>query len=126
MYFSEGFKDAKAKKRHINLHDRPFQCEVPDCIGAANGFANSKDLEKHTRSFHPEMSNLAERFNSTVQRAKSTWSCSICAKNFTRSFGLQNHLKSHRGERPHACRECGRAFTRANDRNRHEKLHERK
>jgi hypothetical protein len=45
MYFSEGFKDAKSKKRHVNIHDRPFQCEVPDCLGA-EGFANSKDLEK--------------------------------------------------------------------------------
>jgi hypothetical protein len=45
MYFSEGFKDAKSKKRHVNIHDRPFQCEVHDCLGA-EGFANSKDLEK--------------------------------------------------------------------------------
>ncbi|KAJ4302641.1 hypothetical protein N0V90_001530 [Kalmusia sp. IMI 367209] len=45
MYFSEGFKDAKSRKRHVNIHDRPFQCEVHDCLGA-EGFANSKDLEK--------------------------------------------------------------------------------
>jgi len=45
MYFSEGFKDAKIKKRHINIHERPFQCEVADCLGA-EGFTNSKDLEK--------------------------------------------------------------------------------
>jgi hypothetical protein len=44
-YFSEGFKDLKSRKRHVNIHDRPYQCEVPDCIGA-EGFANSKDLEK--------------------------------------------------------------------------------
>lgn len=49
MYFSEGFKDAKSKKRHINIHERPFQCEVPDCLGA-EGFANHKDLEKSERS----------------------------------------------------------------------------
>lgn len=45
MYFSEGFKEAKSRKRHVNIHDRPFQCEIPDCSGA-NGFANGKDLEK--------------------------------------------------------------------------------
>lgn len=45
MYFSHGFKDAKSRKRHVNIHDRPFQCEVPDCLGN-EGFANSKDLEK--------------------------------------------------------------------------------
>lgn len=46
MYFSVGFKDAKSRKRHVNIHDRPYQCEVPDCLGA-EGFANSKDLEKY-------------------------------------------------------------------------------
>jgi hypothetical protein len=45
-YFSEGFKDAKIRKRHVNIHDRPFNCEVSDCIGAEYGFVNSKDLEK--------------------------------------------------------------------------------
>lgn len=45
MYFSEGFKTAKKRKRHVDLHERPFRCEVPDCLGA-EGFANSKDLEK--------------------------------------------------------------------------------
>ncbi|KAL1608317.1 hypothetical protein SLS60_003257 [Paraconiothyrium brasiliense] len=45
MYFSEGFKDSKSKKRHVNIHDRPYQCDVPDCLGA-EGFSNHKDLEK--------------------------------------------------------------------------------
>jgi hypothetical protein len=45
MYFSEGFKTAKLRKRHVELHLRPYRCEVPDCLGA-EGFANSKDLEK--------------------------------------------------------------------------------
>lgn len=53
-YFSEGFKDAKTRKRHVNIHERPFNCEASDCIGAEYGFANSKDLEKYvvvSRSF---------------------------------------------------------------------------
>jgi hypothetical protein len=45
IYFSEGFKSAKSRKQHLNLHLRPFRCEVPDCLGA-EGFTNSKDLEK--------------------------------------------------------------------------------
>jgi hypothetical protein len=49
-YFSEGFKDEKTRKRHVNIHDRPFQCEVPDCLGADMGFANTRDLEKASLS----------------------------------------------------------------------------
>lgn len=50
MYFSEGFKDAKTRKRHVNLHDRPFHCEVLGCLGAESGFTNANDLEKQVSS----------------------------------------------------------------------------
>jgi hypothetical protein len=124
-YFSQGFIDAKAKKRHVNIHDRPYQCDVSDCTGA-EGFANEKDLRNHTRVFHPEMSDLAETFNSaTVKRAKADHACSYCGKTFTRSFHRKNHEKSHLGQRDYECPECGKAFTRANDCKRHQKLHER-
>jgi DNA-directed RNA polymerase subunit RPC12/RpoP len=124
-YFSQGFADVKAKKRHINIHDRPFQCEVSECLGA-EGFANEKDLKNHTRSFHPELSDLAETFNSSIaKRAKADYACIFCGKTFTRKFHCKNHEKAHRGEREHECPECGRAFTRMNDMKRHTKLHER-
>jgi hypothetical protein len=38
-YFSEGFKDEKSRKRHVNIHERPHQCEFPNCVGA-EGFVN--------------------------------------------------------------------------------------
>ncbi|KAL5380194.1 hypothetical protein DPSP01_007994 [Paraphaeosphaeria sporulosa] len=125
MYFSEGFREARAKKRHVNIHDRPFQCEVPDCLGA-EGFANSKDLEKHTRSFHPEISDLAVRFNSThIKKTKATHTCPLCGKSFTRKLILDDHVMSHKGIRNQECEECGKAFTRKNDLRRHQKIHER-
>ncbi|KAI4645404.1 uncharacterized protein J4E79_010943 [Alternaria viburni] len=125
-YFSEGFKDEKARNRHVNIHERPFQCEVPDCLGA-EGFANAKDLERHTRAFHPEMSDLAEKFiTATTKREASTHACTMCGKTFSRNFHRKNHELSHRGERPHECPECGKAFTRLNDLKRHQKIHDRK
>lgn len=124
-YFSQGFADAKAKKRHVNIHDRPYQCEVSDCLGA-EGFANEKDLRNHTRSFHPEQSDLAETFrSSTAKRAKADHACVFCGKTFTRNFHRKNHEMSHRGQRDFECPECGKAFTRKNDCKRHQKLHER-
>lgn len=124
-YFSEGFKEAKDRKKHVNIHDRPFECEISNCLGS-EGFANPKDLEKHKRAFHPEECDLAEKFDSvTIKRAKSDHACTICGKTFTRNFHRRNHELSHRGERPHECPECGKAFTRLNDMKRHQKLHER-
>lgn len=125
-YFSEGLKDAKARKRHIDIHNRPYQCDIPDCLGA-EGFSNPKDLEKHTRAYHPEMSDLADTFHlTTAKRTSANYACTICGKTFTRHFHRKNHELSHRGERPHECAECGKAFTRLNDLKRHQKIHDRK
>lgn len=44
-YFSEGFNDKRARKHHVNVHDRPFYCEIKDCLGA-EGFAKDSDLQK--------------------------------------------------------------------------------
>jgi hypothetical protein len=124
-YFSQGFTDKKARKRHVNIHDRPYQCEVMDCLGQ-EGFANEKDLRNHKRSFHPDMCDLAETFKSSIaKRTKADHACVFCGKTFTRRFHRVDHEKSHRGQRDHACPECGKAFTRANDCKRHQKLHER-
>lgn len=125
-YFSDGFKDAKARKRHVDIHDRPYQCEVTDCVGS-EGFANPKDLERHNRGFHPEMVDFSKIFNSvTVKRGNAAYACTLCGKTFTRDFHRKHHEMAHRGERPYKCGECSKAFTRTNDLRRHKKLHERK
>lgn len=45
-YFSEGFKDEKSRKKHVNIHERPFHCDIPDCLGA-EGFINQGDLQRY-------------------------------------------------------------------------------
>lgn len=141
-YFSDGFSDKKSRKHHVNIHDRPFHCEVRDCLGA-EGFAKDSDLRKyikgpaprrsmgltpdrHMRAFHPEQCDLADTFRAmNAKRGNADHACTICGKTFTRSFHRKNHEASHRGERPFSCPECGKAFTRANDCKRHQKIHER-
>lgn len=83
-------------------------------------------LPRHLRAYHPDISDLAETFNSVAKpRTKTDHACTICGKTFTREFARRNHENSHRGVKPFSCPECGRAFTRRNDLVRHQKLHER-
>jgi hypothetical protein len=127
IYFYEGFKDGKSRNKHLDRHDRPFHCTDENCLYSESGFSSNKELESHLRSYHPELSELANSFKSTLKKAVvGKWTCHICGKNFTRKFHKDNHIRSHNGERPHSCPECGKAFTRKNDMLRHQKLHERR
>lgn len=127
FYFHEGFKDAKSRKEHVNRHDRPFHCAISNCSLIDFGFTNNKDLEKHMRSFHPDVAEQANAFSTPDKVvAKTPWVCERCGKRFTRGFHHRSHMRSHNGDRPYACPECGRAFTRANDCKRHEKIHARR
>jgi hypothetical protein len=124
FYFHEGFKDAKSRIAHINRHDRPFNCTSPDCSVVEFGFSSNRDLEKHMRFFHPEISDQANSFAAAAAvPAKTSWRCHFCDKRFTRKFHLQSHILSHEGKRPFTCPECGKSFTRRNDCKRHEKIH---
>jgi Zinc finger, C2H2 type len=128
FHFHEGFKDAESRLLHINRHDRPFRCTFPDCSIAEFGFGSSKDLDKHTKTFHPEVDHQAVTFAvaNTVPAQKRPWACHMCDKRFTRNLHLLSHIRNHNAERPFACSECGKAFTRANDCKRHEKIHARR
>ncbi|KAI9858937.1 MAG: hypothetical protein M1813_007239 [Trichoglossum hirsutum] len=127
FYFHEGFKDAKSRDVHINRHDRPFNCTFPDCSMAEFGFSSNKDLEKHTRAFHPDISDLANSFAAAAAApAKTPFDCRQCSKRFTRKLHLRSHELNHAGTRPYDCPECGKSFTRLNDRKRHEKIHARR
>jgi uncharacterized Zn-finger protein len=83
--------------------------------------------DRHKRTFHPEMSDLAMIFKQPSNpKTKTSHACSICGQTFTRNFSRTNHEMSHRGERPHVCSECGKAFTRSHDMRRHQKRHDRR
>ena len=128
FWFHEGFPDAKTRQNHVSRHERPFQCEVADCSAQDLGLKTAKDLEKHTKTFHPTLDGQAVvLFTSTKAYQKKTpFACHLCSKRFTRKFHLTSHIRNHNHEKPFACSECGRPFTRANDCKRHEKIHSRR
>ncbi|CAB3982164.1 partial [Paramuricea clavata] len=51
------------------------------------------------------------------------WKCDLCEKAFRHPFGLQQHVFTHTGERPHKCSQCPKAFYSSNDLRRHSRIH---
>ncbi|KAF6728042.1 Zinc finger protein 341 [Oryzias melastigma] len=49
--------------------------------------------------------------------------CSFCDKTFTKNFDLQQHIRSHTGEKPFQCIVCGRAFAQKSNVKKHMQTH---
>ncbi|KAJ8041197.1 hypothetical protein HOLleu_11940 [Holothuria leucospilota] len=49
--------------------------------------------------------------------------CTYCGSSFTKNFDLQQHIRSHTGEKPFQCIVCGRAFAQKSNVKKHMQTH---
>ncbi|XP_074644510.1 zinc finger protein 341-like [Tubulanus polymorphus] len=54
---------------------------------------------------------------------KKRLKCQYCAKTFLKNFDLQQHIRSHTGEKPFQCIVCGRAFAQKSNVKKHMQTH---
>ena len=62
---------------------------------------------------------VLEETNSIKKKHK----CQYCDKTFSKNFDLQQHVRSHTGEKPFQCIVCGRAFAQKSNVKKHMKTH---
>uniref|UniRef100_A0A7N6FJ99 C2H2-type domain-containing protein n=1 Tax=Anabas testudineus TaxID=64144 RepID=A0A7N6FJ99_ANATE len=58
-----------------------------------------------------------------LKRKGSKLKCNFCDKTFTKNFDLQQHIRSHTGEKPFQCIVCGRAFAQKSNVKKHMQTH---
>ena len=141
VYFYSGFSEAARRDAHVAHHEKPYRCSYPNCRNAIYGYGTRRELRHHLTTMHNERDWDDDAIFPSGKRIRildddddedhdldpqgpkfrSSNTCSICDKKFTRRLILNDHVKAHQGEKPYECEICGLAFTRKNDKNRHER-----
>ena len=87
-------------KRHIESHSiaKTFKCNL--CL---QGYKYQKSLDIHMVKVH----GIGE---AKVPERVKKYFCSICPKSYFANNKLQNHIRSHTGERPFGCPACDKCF----------------
>ncbi|XP_064466764.1 zinc finger protein 341-like isoform X2 [Ornithodoros turicata] len=60
---------------------------------------------------------------SSQQKKAKNETCPFCAKGFSKNFDLQQHIRSHTGDKPFQCVICGRAFAQKSNVKKHMQTH---
>lgn len=78
---------------YVHKQETKFKCEQCDRF-----FLNGFRLRTHKKATHDKIP------------PEKTKMCTICGRSFSTNRILENHIRTHTGERPHSCPHCPAAF----------------
>ncbi|XP_060793722.1 zinc finger protein 341 isoform X1 [Neoarius graeffei] len=82
------------------------------------------ELSEYDKVIIPKKTRNSKKIHEGQTKAKGQkLKCSFCDKVFAKNFDLQQHIRSHTGEKPFQCIVCGRAFAQKSNVKKHMQTH---
>ncbi|XP_040178228.1 uncharacterized protein LOC120910536 [Rana temporaria] len=111
-----------------NIHPRPSQLGGsmdPSNSEESSEGSHTKTIGSHSTDTSIDLSIPSESSLGIeeVHTGKSSLTCTVCGKSFTRKISLLTHQRSHTGERPYSCSECGKCFIQRGHLIKHQRIH---
>ncbi|XP_006524051.1 histone-lysine N-methyltransferase PRDM9 isoform X4 [Mus musculus] len=78
-------------------------------------------IERQCGQYFSDKSNVNE--HQKTHTGEKPYVCRECGRGFTQNSHLIQHQRTHTGEKPYVCRECGRGFTQKSDLIKHQRTH---
>ncbi|KAL1249348.1 hypothetical protein QQF64_020353 [Cirrhinus molitorella] len=87
--------------------------------------ANLSELGEYDKVIIPKRARTSKKTHDAGQTKGKAQKlkCNYCDKVFTKNFDLQQHIRSHTGEKPFQCIVCGRAFAQKSNVKKHMQTH---
>ena len=128
-FFSNGMLSRHQKEVHTQY--RPYRCDQCN-----RDFKNERNLKQHMRGhdkntftkcplcdkMFSQKGNLGIHF-STVHHKIKDFACHICPVKFATKRNLEQHIRTHTGDKPFKCQYCPKQFTQGGSLARHEMTH---